>query len=286
MAKLKGKKVLITGAAQGIGYYTAENFAKAGCELFLSDINSEALQNAEKRLSSSGVSIHTYILDIAQKDMVDSMAKDIIENYGGIDILINNAGIGYLGEIADTPLEKWKRLMDVNFWGALYHFYAFLPSMIERRGGHVVNVSSGQAFFRLPTWGVYAAIKTALGVFSEVSHFELKKYNIKVTTVYPFMVNTGFYDNVKADTFGAKLSMKLVPYYSQSPQKVGKIIFKAVKKGVRIETVHPLNEFGKLSQVLSPLGFTIGTVSNLFLGKGAKEYEQLVSKEKDNGKTE
>jgi short-subunit dehydrogenase len=192
-------------------------------------------------------------------------------------VLINNAGIGHSGEMVETSIETWKRLMDINFWGTLNHVYAFLPWMIENKTGHIVTVSSGQAFFRLPTWGPYATVKLALGAFSEILRFEVRKLGIKVTTVYPFMVNTPFYKDIKGETFGEKLSMKLVPYYSMKPETVGRILFDAVKKQKAVEMVSILNDMGFLSRAIPPLGNLVSLVTIGFMGKSAEELRKQFS---------
>ena len=183
-------------------------------------------------------------------------------------MLVNNAGIGHQGELAETSLETWDQLLAVNLMGPLNHVYAFLPHFKERRAGQIVNVSSGQVFFRLPTWGAYAAIKAALGVFSEVAHFELRKYGIGVTTFYPFMVNTPFYDEVEGDTWGSRMSMKLLPLYSQKPEKVGRILFRAVRRRAKVETVSVINDVGFYAQFVPLANDVIARTSNFLLAKG------------------
>jgi NAD(P)-dependent dehydrogenase (short-subunit alcohol dehydrogenase family) len=267
-AKMKDKVVLITGGAVGIGYCVAENFANAGARLVLVDVREKDLKAAKTKLAKRAASVDTYVVDVSNQKQVDAMAADVLAKHGHLDVLVNNAGIGYMGEIADTPMSVWRKLMEVNFWGPLHLTYAFLPSMKERGAGNITNVSSGQAFFQLPTWGPYAAIKTALGVVSEILHWEVRKYGVTVTTVYPYMVRTHLYDEVKADTLGGKLSMALLPLYSQSPEKVGKIIFKAIKSGRRVEMVNVLNDFAKLGRVIWPVGEAISYFSNLFLASG------------------
>jgi short-subunit dehydrogenase len=269
MEGMKGRRVLITGAAGGIGYCLAEECARAGCILVLTDINAEKLEAAAGKLRATGATVHARRMDVTCKEHADETAKWVLDELGGLDVLVNNAGVGFLAELADTRLDDWKRLMDVNFMGPLYLTYAFLPKMIERRHGHIVNVSSGQAFFRLPTWGAYATIKLALGAFSELLAIEIRKYNIKVTTVYPFMVNTGFYGDIKAETFMAKLSMKLVPYYSMSPQTVGRIIFRAIEKQKKVEMVSLINDLGYFTRFVPPIADLVGYTANLFLSKNA-----------------
>ncbi len=267
MGDMKGKRVLITGAASGIGLCAAEEFVKAGCELVATDIDGEGLDRAVDRLRSAGGVVHGRVVDVSDRAAVEEMARWVLEELGDLDILINNAGIGHSAELADTSLETWERLMAVNFWGPLYHVYAFLPRMIERRSGHIVNVSSGQAFFRLPTWGAYATIKLALGAFSEMLRFEVRKYGIKVTTVYPFMVDTPFYRGIEGETLGARLSMRLVPYYSMSPKRVGRILFKAVKKQKAVEMVSVLNDVGYYARLLPPAANLVSTIGNLVLAR-------------------
>jgi short-subunit dehydrogenase len=159
--------------------------------------------------------------------------------------------------------------VNVNFWGPLYHVYAFLPQMMARHGGQIVNISSGQAFFRLPTWGAYAAIKAALGVFSEVLHFELRRHGIRVTTVYPFMVNTPFYADITGDTVAGRLSMKLLPYYSMTPERVGRVIFNAVKRKKRVEFVSIFNDIGFYAQFVPLAPGIISRTADLFLADRA-----------------
>ncbi len=267
MRGMRGKRVLITGGASGIGLATAERFARAGADLVLTDINGEALQEAAATLARHGVRVDTRVVDVSDREAVFALADWVIDDLGGLDVLINNAGIGHHGELADTTLERWDQLLAVNLMGPLNHVYAFLPHFKHRRAGQIVNVSSGQAFYRLPTWGAYAAVKSALGVFSEVLHYEVRKYGIRVTTVYPFMVNTPFYDDVESETWGSRMSMKLLPYYSQTPEKVGKIIFKAVRRGARVEKVSVLNDVGFYAQFVPLANDVIARTTNLMLAK-------------------
>lgn len=267
MSKLRGKRVLLTGGAAGIGLCLASELAEAGAELIITDINGEALEQAVAKLKALGATVHSRQMDVSLRPAVDELAEWVGRELGDLDVLINNAGIGHTGEIAETPIEQWKKLMAVNFWGPLYHVYAFLPAMMRRGEGHIVNVSSGQAFFQLPTWGPYAAIKAALGTFSEILRFELRKHGIAVTTVYPFMVDTGFYKDIEGETWGQQLSMKLVPYYSMKPEKVAKIIFKAIQKRRALEMVSPLNDVAKLMRTVPGATTVVGTLTMLFLGK-------------------
>ena len=264
MAKLDGTRVLITGAGAGIGLCTARAFADQGAVLVLTDIDADALEAARVELEAAGATVSTHVVDVSDREQVFAMAERVLAD-GPLDVLINNAGVGHHGELISTSLETWRRLVDVNLWGVLHHVYAFLPAMKERGKGQIVNVSSGQAFFQLPTWGAYASIKAGMGVFSEILSFELRRHGIYVTTVYPFMVNTGFYADVEGESLGSKLSMKLLPFYSQKPQTVGRIIVKAVRKRRRIEMVHVINDVGRVVRFSRPVGGVVSWITDRVL---------------------
>jgi len=268
MKNLENKNVVITGAASGIGRCLAFRFAKEKSNLILTDINYDELMKVQGELEQLGHNIKSFRLDVSNKYDVDVVAEQVIDEFGSIDVLINNAGLGYACELAETSLEMWQKLMGVNFWGPLYHVYAFLPYMKNKEeGANIVNVSSGQAFYKFPNWGAYATSKLAVATFSEVLGHELRKYKISVSTVYPYMVNTSFYSDIMGDTKLGKFMMKMVPYYSMTPTKVAKIIVKAVKKNKFRETVSILSDFGFYMHFVPYLHRIFSRISNYFLNK-------------------
>jgi NAD(P)-dependent dehydrogenase (short-subunit alcohol dehydrogenase family) len=266
MGKLAGKRILVTGGAAGIGRCLVARFLDAGAEVVATDINESGLAELDHELGARGRLV-TRRVDVCDEQAVRDAVHDLEATVGEIDVLVNNAGIGHTGELAETTLDVWRRLMAVNFWGPLHHVYALLPSMMRRKSGHIVNVSSGQAFFRLPTWGPYATTKLALGAFSEMLRFEVRKHGIAVTTVYPFMVDTGFYRGIEGETWSQRLSMKLVPYYSMRPDTVARIIVRAVEQRRGVEMVHPLNDLVKALRSVPGAGSALSTLSMLALGK-------------------
>ncbi len=252
MENFKNKTVLITGAGGGIGLYLSSYFAEAGAQLILADISVKSLINAQNRLKKYNVPISVYAVDQTKKDEVDKIAADIIRKSGAPDILINNAGIGFQGALDQIDIKTFENLMNTNFWGTLYFVYAFLPAMKTRKSGHIVNVATGQVYFQLPTWGAYTVSKTALATFTDILRAEINPYHIDVTTVYPYMVNTAFYQDVKSETLASKLSMVLLPLYSQSPQTVAKTIFRAVAHKKKVEMMHPINYLFKYLRFFTP----------------------------------
>lgn len=267
MVEMRGKQVLITGAARGIGLATAGFFAAAGSRLLISDRDSAELARAAEQLRRRGAEVEEKVVDVTDQQAVEALAVEMEERNCPVDVLINNAGVGHHGTLAATTIETWRRLIDINLMGALYHIYAFLPAMRRRGRGHIVNISSGQAYFKLPTWGAYSAVKAALGSMSETLHFELRRWGIWVTTVYPFLARTAFYDHVETRSAGARLSMKLLPYAADSPEKVGRLIFDAVRKRKRVERINLINDLGLVAQVIPGMLPLVSRAANTVLSE-------------------
>ena len=265
---MKDKRVLITGAASGIGFCLAEEFLRADATVVITDMDRDKLTEASEELAAMTLKKpYSYRCDVEYVKDIQMVRAHIEDTLGGLDILINNAGMPCNKEMAQMDHYEWRRLVNVNLLGPVYHINEFLPGMIKQGSGHIVNVSSGQAFFRLPTWGAYATTKVALGAMSELLSFELAKHGVKVSTVYPFMVDTPFYKGVYGDTFVARMSMKLIPYYSNTPQEVAKKILKAVKKNRRVEMVNPINRIGFVMRSLPPVADSVSWLTNKLLAR-------------------
>lgn len=265
--KQRLRTVLITGAAKGIGYHLAWHFLDTGHKVIMVDMDPTALSQAVTKLAKhfKQERIVTICANVARGPSIHNIEDTL--KYGGheVDILINNAGIGQHSALIDTDSARLSELMMVNFFGAEALIKIVVPGMIEKGSGQIVNVCSGQVFFNLPTWAAYTCTKAALSAYSEALYHELKPKGIAVTTVYPFMVNTGFYNDVEGQTMGAKLSMILLPFYSMNPEKVAKIIFQATIKEKRREMVSLLNYAGQFINTVAPISNIVGRISNFFL---------------------
>jgi NAD(P)-dependent dehydrogenase (short-subunit alcohol dehydrogenase family) len=268
----KGRLVVITGGAGGIGYALAQRFVAAGDRVVLSDLDGVALAEVKVELGPSVVCVQQ--MDISNRKSVFEFANKVVTEFGPPDVLVNNAGIGHNGELLGTSIACWNRLLEVNLLGAIHHVDAFAHHMKGRKGSVIANVSSGQSFFRLPTWGAYAAVKAALGVYSEVLHHELRPRGIAVCTVYPFMVNTGFYREVEGGSLGTRISMKLLPWYSMSAASVANHIHRAIDGRRRLELVTPINRAAAVAAAMPVIPALIGWGANWFLGSRGEHREE------------
>ncbi len=226
------KVVVITGASSGIGEQSAEKFAQLHAIVILVSRNEEKLQQISSRLSKYQTTVLVYACDISKKDQVDKMAKFVIEKFGSVDVLVNNAGFGIYDTVEKIKVEEMESQMSTNFFGMMYCIKAFLPKMLEKRSGHIVNVASVAASIGIPGMASYCASKFAMLGFSESLYHELKGTGVGITVVSPIMVRTNFFDHV---SFG-----KMPRYSSTSldPKTVANAVIKA-SSSPRLEIVVP-----------------------------------------------
>ena len=230
---LRGKWVLLTGAASGIGRETCLILAREGCNLILADIDEEGLKSLAQQLESLGAKVISKVTDITNGDDIQALVDEVREKVGAVDVLVNNAGIGMSEELKDTTEEQWNRLLNINFMGAVNMVNAFLPDMIKNGGGQIVNMSTGQVFYPVPTWGAYAASKAALATYSECLTWELRRFGIKVTTIFPGLISTPFYSEVEAHTFAQKLVLWWIKTFGATPEKMAAKIVGGMRRGKR-----------------------------------------------------
>lgn len=201
MRTLGGKRVLITGAASGIGKALAGRLARERAQLLLVDVNEPLLETTASELSREGATVHTWRLDVTDIPAIRTLRDDVVRKGGPIDMLVNNAGVVFGGPFTQVPLEKHLLTYQVNVLGMVALTHAFLGDSIGRPEAHVVNVASASGFIGLPFGSTYASSKWAVIGFSESIRLELEMQehrHVKVTTVCPSYVSTGLFDGAKA----------------------------------------------------------------------------------------
>ncbi|WP_110926756.1 3-ketoacyl-ACP reductase [Bacillus massiliglaciei] len=185
MQNIKGKTALITGAGRGIGRAAAIAFAKEGIHVGLLARSVENLEKVAAELKEFGVKVSIAAADVSDMESVNKAVAKIREELGSIEILVNNAGISKFGHFLEVDPEDWARIIQVNVMGVYYVTRAVLPEMIERQSGEIINISSTAGQKGAPVTSAYSASKAAVIALSESLMLEVRKQNIRVTTLTP-----------------------------------------------------------------------------------------------------
>jgi NAD(P)-dependent dehydrogenase (short-subunit alcohol dehydrogenase family) len=233
MKNLQGKVVLVTGAASGIGLECARAFAKLGANIVVSDINATALETVRAEIAATGVPCFARACDVASEASVTDFATAVHQAVGPVDLLINNAGVAFLGGFEQTPLSEWHRIYDINVLGVVHCIRAFLPAMRAAGGPRkIVNVASAAGFSPLPNMSAYAASKHAVVGLSEVLAQELHETDISVLVVCPGIINTAIvHVSPTASGMSEAQIQKLQKYYADEgcePNVVAADVVRAV----------------------------------------------------------
>lgn len=185
-----GLRVLITGAASGIGRAMALAMADRGLLLFLTDIDAGGLEQTRHLAESHGAIVEARVVDVTDIDAVAALADAWHAAFGPMDLLLNVAGVGLFGVIEDMTHADWQRVIGVNLWGTIHVIERFLPAMIAARRGHVVNIASLAGLVALPWHAAYSTSKFAVVGLSEVLRYDLRQHGIGVSVVCPGAVDT------------------------------------------------------------------------------------------------
>ncbi|WP_454200044.1 SDR family NAD(P)-dependent oxidoreductase [Nocardia sp. Marseille-Q1738] len=191
-AYFKNKVCVITGAGSGIGRALAENLARRGAKLALSDIDVEGLAETVRRCEQLGAEVKSDRLNVVEREAVLLYADAVKAHFGTVHQVYNNAGIAHHGEVIRSEFKDFERVMDVDFWGVVNGTKAFLPMVIESGDGHIVNVSSLFGLIAIPGQSAYNAAKFAVRGFTESLRQEMlvARHPVKVTCVHPGGIKT------------------------------------------------------------------------------------------------
>jgi len=231
---IKGKVAIVTGAGSGIGYATALTLAKAGAKVAIGARRTEKLSELENEIKKNGGEAFSQKLDVTQKSECNSFVEAVLKKWGSVDILVNNAGIMPLSYVKNLKVDEWEQMIDVNIKGVLFCTAAIVSHMIEKKSGHIVNISSvaGRTVFR--SGSVYCATKHAITAFSEALRQELStRNNIRITCIEPGVVQTELTNTITDESLqsfieGAKKMQSLhagdianaILYAVESPEHV------------------------------------------------------------------
>ena len=193
VSALAGKVAVVTGGSRGIGLAIADLLLRDGASVAISATQQTHLDAAVKSLHERHAGrVIGVQADVRTYKEVDALMSDAVAKFGGLDILINNAGVGVFKPVAETSVDEWHRVIDTNLSGVFYGCHAAIPHMKRRGGGWIINISSLASKNAFVNGGAYCASKSALNAFSETLMQEVRYDGIRVAYVLPGSVNTGF----------------------------------------------------------------------------------------------
>lgn len=244
MKELKGKNCFITGAASGIGRSLAIELAKERMNLFITDINTNDLKKVKTEIEELGVNVYSKRCDVSKFDDWEKCEKEFRSSMGDIDLLVNNAGIAIGGSILELQLEDWEKVIGVNLWSIIYSLKTFVPRMLAKGSGHLVNVASGAGIFGSPEPLPYVTTKFAVVGLSEALFGSLHGLGINVSVICPWVIATNIWKTSELkvpqkliDDFGAQKIEEIMNQVREgfleiavSPDEVAKIYVQEIKE--------------------------------------------------------
>jgi len=240
MTEIAGKTIFITGCASGIGRGLVKHAIQHGAKrVIATDVDSVGLGKTAELASALGAGeIETHILDVADKDAVYALAASIQADHGGADIVINNAGVALFAEVNEMTYQDFEWVMDIDFWGMVYGTKAFLPHMIDRGAGHIVNVSSIFGMIAVPGNSAYHAAKFGIRGFTESLRTEMirNETGVEIACVHPGGIKTNVARNARLAQREELLAQKdeitsrFDEFARTTPEEAARVIFNGIEK--------------------------------------------------------
>ncbi|RME43360.1 MAG: glucose 1-dehydrogenase [Caldilineae bacterium] len=252
---MSGKKVIVTGGAGGIGRAIVTDFARAGADVVIADLQAEAAQQtAQEIAAATGRTILAIPTDVTDLDAVRRMAEQTLDRLGQVDVLVNNAGWDRFHLFLQTTPDFWERVIAVNYRGVLNTCYALLPHMVERKGGAIVNIASDAGRGGSMGEAVYAGCKAGVIAFSKTIAREHARDNIRVNVVSPGLSATPLFEAMSRSDLGGKVMQAIarsVPLGRRpgQPEEISPAVVFLASEAARYITGQVLSVSGGLTMV-------------------------------------
>ncbi|MEU3792125.1 SDR family oxidoreductase [Streptomyces fructofermentans] len=256
-----GQLVLVTGAGSGIGRATVLAFAEAGARVVAVDRDAQsAARTAELARLVGAPEAWAETVDVSDEQAMEKLAERVAAEYGVVDVLVNNAGIGLAGPFLDTTTEDWRKVLDVNLWGVIHGCRLFGRQMAERgQGGHIVNTASAAAYLPSRSLPAYSTSKAAVLMLSECLRAELAGRGIGVSAICPGFVNTNITSTARFAGVGPeeedrrrRKSARLYGLRNYPPEKVAEAVLRAVVRNQAVVPVTAEARGGRLMSRFTP----------------------------------
>lgn len=225
------KRAFITGAASGLGKALCIELAADGWTIGISDINTELLHEVRKELEQLGGKPIPYTLDVSNRNQYENVAHEFLNDVGGIDILINNAGVGDGGNFEEYSLDNWEWMVRINQLSVIYGCHLFIPTFKKQQSGQIISIASLAAISCAPQMGAYNATKAAVLAISETLYGELMDHNIRVSCVMPSYFKTNIAGSVRGGERIKKITQAFLDRSGLQPQEIAQEILTRAGKG-------------------------------------------------------
>jgi uncharacterized protein len=225
--RFDGVATMVTGGSSGIGRQLALDLARQGAHVAIVSHDADGLRAASAELGQVATKSLAVVCDVGSDEDVKRMGETVLDAFGRLDLLVNNAGYAEYRTFADTPLADVRRLVDVNLVGAMRCISAFLPRMIERRSGAIVNMASIAGRVPLTPNSVYCASKHGLVALSQTLRYELEPFNIRVHVICPGRAETSFFEHETFKSRRARAETK----YTVSVEQISRATLDAIARG-------------------------------------------------------
>jgi NAD(P)-dependent dehydrogenase (short-subunit alcohol dehydrogenase family) len=267
-------RVVITGAGSGLGRALCLELAERGARLVVSDVNAATAQETATLVTAAGGEARVVPCDVTRAEQVEALAQEAFSALGGVDLLVNNAGVASGGEVGKVPLEAWRFVLDVNLWGVIHGCHAFVPRLRQQGSGHVLNIASAAGLLSAPFLGPYNASKAAVVALSETLYVELRAARIGVTVACPMFFPTHIATSARymeGSEGVEKVFQELVARGPMSAERVARGCLAAVDDGALYALPMAQGRWLWRLKRLVPGTFALGTqwVSRKVLARGA-----------------
>lgn len=234
------RTVVITGAGSGLGEAMAYRFANAGYSVAVTDSDKDRADIVLSKIISSGGSGFSQSLDVTSGDDWDLLYRQVLDQWGGLDVIVNNAGVAAAGRIEESSIEDWKWLLDIDLMGVIRGCHRFVPMFRQQGRGHIVNVASFAGMVAVPRVSAYATAKAAVVALSKQMRVDLDRSGVGISLLCPAYVNTRLMETFRSDNEQAKtLADKWMKNSQITAEKVADMVFDAVEKNRFLILTHP-----------------------------------------------